>query len=296
MTAETIAILADSLPDHVIRDSGFGGRVEFEPTWGYNAGVQRFIAAYRDMDFGWRYVRALVTNKLPFMGAPLNGDDEVLFRAYLFCRDPKRYKSPDIELALALAMGQMTASRATVEGLLLAADSSLKAVAKTTGMPVEAIQAFERLFFNVVDRKEDTMYLQSIVYPHGRMVELVEGYMETTGLRELIRRAGYNNGAADVLYLMGASSSALDAMAQAVAPKQLESLMMAYGYVLARNGGMNQSRGAGLNNAKALLTAGKLGGETIDDSPMDVNVSAVLKAEMMRYAQPAARLTAGIDH
>jgi hypothetical protein len=293
VTAETIAILAGSLPDHVIRDSGFGGRVEFEPTWGYNADVQRFISAYRDMDFGWRYVRALVSNKLPFLGAPLHGDDEVLFRAYLFCRDPKRYKSPDIELALALAMGQMTSSRATVEGLLLSADSSLKVVAKTTGMPVEAIQAFERLFFNVVDRREDTMYLQSIVYPHGRMVELVEGYLENTSLCDLIRRAGYNNGAADVLYLMGASSSALDAIAQASSPKQLESLMMAYGYMLARNGGMNQARGAGLNNAKALLTAGKLGGETIDDTPMEANMSTVLKNEMMRWAQPAVRLVEG---
>jgi len=294
VTAETISILSNSLPDHVIRSGSFGGRVSFSSDWGYNTGVQRFISTYRDMDFGWRYVRALVEHKLPLTGAILHNDDEVLLRAYMFCRDPRRFKAPDIELALALAMNEMSTSRAAVEGLLLAADATLPAVANASGLPVEAVKAFERLFFNVLDRRDDTMYLQSIVYPHGRLVELVEGYMERTGLRDFIRRAGYNNGPDDVMYLMGASTSALDAISQASAPKQLESLMMAYGFMLARNGGMHQSRSAGLNNAKALLTAGKLGGETLDDSPMDQDLSGVMRAEMMRYAQPAARMVPGM--
>lgn len=290
MTADTISILATILPDHVISMSGFGGRTSFNPEWGYSSSVQRFISAYRDMDFGWRYVRALVQHRLPFHGAVIEGDDEVLFRAYMFCRDPKRYPSPDVELALALSLGQMRASRVTVEGMLLSQGATVVDVANELKLPAEAILAYERLFFNVIDRKDDTAYLQSIVYPHGRMVEMVEGYFENADLNQLIRRAGYNNGKEDVMYLMGASSSALDAMLQTSNTKQMESLMMTYGYMLARNGGLNQLRTPGVNNARALLTAGKLGGETLDNTPLTQDLSATLKEEMMRYARPVARM------
>ncbi len=89
---------------------------------------------------------------------------------------------------------------------------------------------------------------------------------------------------------MGASSSALDAMTQTSSTKQMETLMMTYGYMLARNGGLNQLHTPGVNNARALLTAGKLGGETLDDSPLPQDLSATLKEEMMRYARPVARM------
>lgn len=291
MTSLTIASLANTLPDFVLSQTKLGGKTDFKSEWGFNASVQRFISAYRDMDFGWQYVRACVQHRLPFTGCVLHGADEILFRAYMFCRDPKRYPDPDIEIALALATNQMDVTRATVDGLLLARDSTIQMISSQLKIPAGGVAAYERLFFNVLDRKDDTAYLQSIVYPHGRMVEMVEGYMERTPLSQIIRRAGYNNGKNDVLYLMGASSDAMDAIMRTSTPAQLESLMMTYGFLLARNGGLNQAHAVGLNNAKQLMTAGKLGGETLDDSPLSGDLSAVLDAEISRYARPVAELT-----
>jgi hypothetical protein len=37
--------------------------------------------------------------------------------------------------------------------------------------------AYEKLFFNVLDRKKDHSYIASVVYPEGRLVEAAEDYI-----------------------------------------------------------------------------------------------------------------------
>lgn len=287
MTAKTLQILSEAIPDRVLASSKLAGRIRYNPLHGYDAHVHRFVSSYRDLDFGWHYARLAAEHNLPVAGGALVGSDDVLWRAYLFCRDPRRYGSQDIRIALALASQEMQTSRTAVEGLLLSKGATHLSVARDTRLPLEGIVAFERLFFNVLDRKEDTMFLQSILYPHGRLVELMDDYLQQSGFRQLVLRAGYNNGAEDVMYLVGASNSAVDAISKADSPQRLEGLIMAYGHMLARIGGLNQGRLSGLNNAKQLLTAGKLGGEELEDRPMGQDFSQTVRQELMRYAMPA---------
>lgn len=289
MTAETIQILADTIPDHLMPHQLLGGRSCNVPSLGYDASVHRFVTRYRQPDFGWVYARltAEFPSKVPLTGGLMLGADEVLLRAHLFARSPRVFPSPDIQGALALNTSDMAATRHMVRGLLLGHGATVVSVAAASSLPVSVIAAYERLFFNVLDRKADIAYLQSIVYPHGRLVEMMEGYLQNTPLGELIMRAGYNNGADDVMYLLGGASSALDALTKAGSAKTLEQLMMTYGYILARNGGLNQRDATGMNNARALLTAGKIGGVEADDRPLSDDFSTVLGSELKQYAKPA---------
>lgn len=160
---------------------------------------------------------------------------------------------------------------------------------------MDTVKAFEKLFFNVLDRKSDVAYLQHIIYPHGRLVELMDNCMRTTDLGMLIRRAGYNNGTTDVLYLMGANSNAVSALSNADSPRALEQMMMSFAYIMARNGAINQSNTSAIANAKALMTAGKLGGQDTDTRPVDDDMASVLRNEMIALAPRPEKRVIDID-
>lgn len=290
MTRDTIHLLSQYLPPHLLENMQPGGRITHETKAGYDPEVCRFAMAFSDMDFGWNFVRTMADWHLRFPGGILEGDDEVLFRAYMYRVNPEKYSTHDLRTAISLTSPAMTNKRIAIEGMLLAPGATYEKVASQTdhAFTCEAIATFEKLFFNVLDRRDDILYLQNIVYPHGRMVEMMEDYMQHASLGQLVRRAGYNNGAADVMFFMGASNSAIDALLQAASAKQLESMMMAFGVMLARNGGINQSSLPAITNARQLLTAGKLGGETNQDRALSLDFSEVLKREIAMHSRPAA--------
>jgi hypothetical protein len=64
---------------------------------------------------------------------------------------------PDISAAVAIVEGEPTARLAVEAGLL--AGEPIEAVARRCGVPVEAAEVYEQLFFNVVDRLENTSYI-----------------------------------------------------------------------------------------------------------------------------------------
>lgn len=295
MTSDVIQSLLQVLPDGILQNSTLGCRESAAPDWGPDPEVSRFTTLYSRQDFGWSCTKLMVDHHIPFPGGLLHGDDELLFRAYMFMTHPRAYPSKDVQQALAIRTNQLRNVRHTVEGLLLHRDATIPGVAALSNMPVGAIQAYERLFFNVLDRKDDVMYLQQLVYPHGRVVELLAGYYERESLGAIARRAGYNNGPTDVMYFMGASNSSLEALQRVSVPDMYEKLVMAFGYLIARNGGLSQANNAGINNAKALLTAGKLGGSDTGSRPMDDDLAKTIQAEISQYAKPVMQRAGIVD-
>ena len=124
MTAETIHTLSSSIPNRVMETNKLGHRLSYNPDLGYDPSVFRFISSYRDLNFGWQYARMTAEHRLRVVGNVLIGVDEVLWRAHLYCRDPRRYPSPDIQMALALASNDMAIPRAAIEGMLLSRDAT----------------------------------------------------------------------------------------------------------------------------------------------------------------------------
>ncbi len=119
------------------------------------------------------------------------------------------------------------------------------------------MEAFEILFFNVLDRHEDGLYLSHIVYPEGRLVEFDENYFANTPDCDLILRAGYNHRDVDLvaqLVGMGDSSYVTELGARRDHEAELERQFMGNALVMGQSGLLNQ-RSAGMQRAVALLAA-----------------------------------------
>ena len=242
--------------------------------------VNRFMSAYNDLSFGWRACKTLAANRLPFPGV-LEGDDHVLFDAYLH-NCSTRYHNEDVVGALAITRKTMSKTRNVIDALLLDRDATAESVAEAVNIRPSIVMMYEKLFYNVLDRKKDAAFISSVVYPDGRSVEAHEGYIAAEGIGRLLKRAGFNNGVYDVLYLAGFASGLLQSLTGPDVAQRLEAMIHANGLILARNGWMNQQTNAGIQNAMRLLTAAKVGGS--DEGPRSpfASLGGVLCAEIKR--------------
>jgi hypothetical protein len=94
-----------------------------------------------------------------------------------------------------------------------------------------------------------------------------------------------------VLHFAGFRSGLLNNLSSGTStPGQLESLFMANGYLLAKNGWLNQrSHAVGLHNARNIMQAAKQGGaEEAKPSPFSGGISDILNNEMMQTLQTDA--------
>ena len=227
--------------------------------------AQRFALSYRKPEFGWEFCRLLARHERP-LPTFMDGDDQVLFRAYAFLVDPKRFKNQDLSHAMGLRHPDMKTAREVIESMLLTQDATCQSVARAVRMPVGVIKTYEKLFFNVLDRKEDALYMMRIIYPAGRMVEMMSNYLPDLQLGSLLRRVGANDGPEHVLYHAGISNDLVNTLASSSSGKQMEDRIMANGYVMARAGLLNQDPASvpGILHAQRLIAAGKVGGEASD--------------------------------
>lgn len=274
MTANRIYQLLGTIPDRAFGAGVAGDDIE----------AKKYAILYKDVSIGWKYAQYCATHNLPLPTIREPGD-EILVRAYMYCANPQVYANRTIQRAVALTRPNMHQIAMTLRTLLLPADSSVSVVARVTGLEVDVVAAYEKLFFNILDRRNDSMFINQIIYPHGRMVEYFEGYLRTTGLESLLYRAGFNHGLRDVLHFTGLTNDLVGGMASAESAKQLEGMMMAQGFILARNGWLNQSRDVRtIDHARQLLSAAKLGGAEETSIGSDIGmISDVLWEEMLKY-------------
>lgn len=228
---------------------------------------QRYATAYADLQFGWRWLNLVIRNELEFTDAMRHAADPVLHRVYSHIT--QQHSDPYVMEALQIAQcGERRPARNILNSLFLAKDYTLEAVCRYTKLDPLTIAIYEKLFFNVVDRRLDSLWLAGVIYPNTMLEEMSDNYMspENSDFAKLLIRSGYKNGMRDVLYFAGHSGGAgLLAEAQAKdTPERMESLIMANGYLMARNGYLGQRTNAtGFNNARALISAAKIGGQGI---------------------------------
>lgn len=288
MNYKTISTLLEYLPeDEEFATSNFFGGSTSSLTHGVlDQASVRFIIAYKDLSLGWKSAQLLSNSDISFP-CFLQGDDLWLFKAYLYCIDSKKFFNRAVAEARGLASNHMSRDNETIRALLISDDVDYKYIARRTSLNEDTVKAYERLFFNIVDRKQDYMFIKNVVYPDGRMVEMFDDYLKNEDLGKILMRTGYNNGADHVLHFAGFKSGLVHSLANGNdMPAQLESLFMANGYLLARNGWINQRANAvGLHNARNILQAAKQGGvEEQKPSPF-TGVADILSSEMLNNLQ-----------
>lgn len=286
MDRQRIKLLSDLLPApsylrEPSEDEGVMAKREFE--------AAKFAHYYKDLSFGFNMVRLSIKHDLD-IPAQIRGDDHWIMRLYLYLTLDHDDPVMDMVYMLGTSMPE-DMTRSVVESLLLCVDASYEDIAQRTGLYVQdglsdvpssdVIQAYEKLFFNVRDRHEETLWLGSIIYPSGRMVEMKDDYAYTETLGNLMRRAGYNNGMDDVQYLAGLRSGLLNEVGS-IAPHLLESTIMANGYLMAKNGFINTDNKA-VSQARSLIAAAKAGGTESAEVDEMSSLGAIMKGEFVRH-------------
>lgn len=165
---------------------------------------QIYVHLHTNPAVGWTIAEKLALGGQRFP-RPLVGRDSVVLRAYLKLLEPTRSDLP-IEKAKEFVSGP---SSAILKALLIAGvgkspEEHLEVVASKSGVPLDLLSAFEILFFNVLDRHQDWLYLAEIAYPQGRPVTFDATYFRNTSVEDLLIRAGYDTRDVDfVEYLAG---------------------------------------------------------------------------------------------
>lgn len=261
MKHSTIARLLRVLPNHLV-DEFFFGR---QHSGNYNGAsqehdCQRFAIIYSMPDFAWRYARICAEHDIPLPGFVAESD-EILWRAYLYNVNPNKFRDPHIIAAMELSNNRSRDMAGKIRSLLMAKDATPLLVARHCALNYKTVHCYEQLFFNVYDRREDALYVSRILYPDGRLAEFLPGYIESVQHETLMMRGAYNNGIKDALHMAGMANTLGDAMNSAQSARDLEGVLMATGYLMAKNGWINADSAGSLSHARQLIAAGKIGGQ-----------------------------------
>lgn len=220
-----------------------------------------FAQIHSNSEFGWRIARSFAGARLRFP-VPVIGRDHWLFSAYLMHLNPAAYRRADVEAAFQIS--QESGLPAKLKAMLMAGvghpvDAHLNLVAEKSGIPRLTVEAFEILFFNILDRHQDGLYLSNLAYPNGRLVEFDEDYFETTPIADLILRAAYNHRDIEFVSRLAGMTEAdcikeLTALRKSEA--ELEGRIFGNALLIAKLGIMNQPS-VGLQRAADLLDSGR---------------------------------------
>ena len=235
-----------------------------------------YLEAYKNLRFGWDLVSELVRlgEDMPTL---IEGDDLWLWRAYMHL---KGYFDPAVDGAVRITFNRNSWLRQQLQNCFVNKLVSHADVASMFNLPLGVVQAFEKLFYNIVDRRSDTKFLAETVYPDTRMVELFEHYMQDETFGNLLMRTSYNNGPKELLYFIGmCEGSPYEVLRGHESATRLEALIMAQGYLLTKAGFGNQRQHAALlGRSQQLLTAAKQSGvDSQDQSPFALGLGDAIR-------------------
>ena len=218
--------------------------------------VNKFMCAYKDLSFGYKFIKALIKDNITL---PSSVTEPYLKELY-FNEKFGDCSNEDLLFALSLHHPSNKMMEDTIKACLIT-DSTFSDISTSLGIPEKVLECFEQLFYNIRDRKSESLFIASIVYPDTRMVELDKDYASNESFSKMIMRSAYNNGMSDALYFAGLkmSNNILNSNSAAVSASDLEAAIMSNAFFLAKNGFINQQV-HGLSSAKGLLIAAKQGG------------------------------------
>ena len=286
MDAHTIDQIASLLPGsmspHVTLETA---AMHHRGTSKHARAAESFISQYMRPAFGWHAARTFAQARAPFP-IPLVGRDQWIYRAYLMQLDEDRYFDKVVSTAYHLQTNQEgeVSLASKVQSMILSYKCTakdpvdrtaqlyahLRHVSEFLGVPYDVIEAYEILFFNVMDRRDDALFIANEVYPATRFVEFQETYFTHTSLRDLVRRAGYNHRDTQMTaYLLGIGDRQFisDLASRPDREEELSKHFMGNGLIMARANLLNH-RSVGLSRATTLMAAARQAGQSVVEHPL----------------------------
>lgn len=266
MTASELDIALRVLFDEHVGDGLSGHMRRGDPS------TSRFLIRYTDMQSGWLLARDFARKRKDFP-LILTGGDRWIFRAYMYNLGQR---DEVISEARALATQPRLQHIAdTLRAALISPNVTLEDVQRYTGMDPDVILAFEKLFFGIFDRLRDRVYVKDMIYPKGRMEEMMDNYAENESFGKMLMRIGFTKGIDVAMYVAGLTGGSVlrDGDTATRLAEQLESMILASGLLAAHAGLIHQAKNSmALQHAKTLIAASKQGGQdTPNQSPIATN-------------------------
>lgn len=243
------------------------------------AAIIHYADCHKNLQFGWEFAQEVTRDPDFEFPAILHGDDLYVWRAYKYLQG---YQDPVIDSVLALTLPKNKTLKEQINALLITKDVTPQFISKRLSIDLQTVIAYEKLFFNVLDRKKDHAYIAQIVYPEGRLVEAAENYIETAGMGDILLRAGFTRGANHVLYAGGYSDNPFSGEDAAQAAEKLDKIFLADGCLYATMGWANQRNNARpIINAKQSIIAGKMGkGDNTGSGQKCITPGEIMRAEL----------------
>jgi len=233
------------------------------------ATVSSYVDYYTNMACGWKFAREISKRKIIFP-ISMTGSDFWVYRAYLYLRNPVKYRSPVIEEAFALAQSPLEGVARTVRAAMMVKSATLQDIARATGFSVDVLDAFSALFWNIRDRWEDQAYIAQAVYPDTRIVTWKEDYFDEAGVGDILKRAGFESQDLDaVMHVAGLDTDAYERQVRAnpESKDRVDGAFMSSAYTMAAIGLAHQDMKS-LRNYKQLLIADKQGHAAESEDPV----------------------------
>ena len=250
----------------------------------------RFTAMYSNPAFGWDISMAFAAARTTIPVTLVGKHDHWIYKAYMYRLDSSRWWDPNILDAWGLAnLVQSRTLKTKVCSMLLSgcgkpADKHRRAVSDVTNVPLRTLEAFETLFYNILDRHADAAYISEIVYPNTRYVEIAEDYVKHTDIADLVKRAGYNHRDLEMsTYLAGIGDASYMSKLSASTDREQELTrhLMGNALLLVHAGVLNQ-RSVGLQRAQGLIAASRQSGQVVEAPP--ISDAGVFMADALRTA------------
>lgn len=294
MTAKTIKRLLGYLPPDRKRLIRFGAKhAEVEKMPESMLFQQEVAFAYKCLDFGWKYIQEVLRSGIKFPPI-LTGPDLWLWRTYIMIKTSRKDGNILAALQLAGIHNSLDESKKTiVDALLVAPGMTVDKCARSVSMSTAAVQAYEKLFFDIRDRKVDNTFLTTMLYPQTRMIEMRDDYSECVSLRDLMLRTGYKRGEEYVKFFAGMTDDLMTSFASGQAATQFESMVMAMGLIMTDVGMMNSYKHSrSINYATRLTQAAKQGGSGDEKVDIFENIGQHIRHDLQEHLQPQAELRA----
>ena len=253
----------------------------------------RFRSRYSNVAFGWYIAMSFADAGVPFPVTSVASGDHWLFRAYMMRLDSARWECDEISDAWAIAnLPAARSLKSKICGMLLSGcgrpgDIHRREVSEASGIPLRTIEAFDTLFYNVLDRCSEQAFMSEQVYPHSRMVEFREDYMQNADVSDLLKRAGYNHRdleLATFLAGIGDQSYMAKLASKDDREQELTRQLMGNALLLVSAGALNQ-KAVGLSRSLHLLASSRQSGSVVDVPPVADSGASI--ADELRAAMSA---------
>ncbi len=256
------------------RNMTYLSRITSNSVGGYDTDEETDIWAFvrNDPLFGFKFVKSFceIRRALP---------DEVYEPALwrLFCLREEKKPGRDLNIveACALTNPRLRVIRTIIECMLMHPEVELESIAKLCDYPVDVIELFHELFFNVRDRLDeegasDDVFHLSLVYPESRQVEFYPDYHLQEGWPQIARRIAYNYGLTALFQWLGARTS--DKEDHGIESLQAIESRIASSAMFAMNCGFQHQPGViAITRARQLLRSSNRAGQDTADNRAPVS-------------------------